>query len=236
MTTHDQVENGQEAAERILSAVKAAVSAGLLTSEQVFKHLGVRPKGRAARPLPEFTFPGSGVVVQIRRMGPFTLESVKMALAAEKEIPKPPKVQVNYGTQDKPEYHWEENPADPKYAEELIKYQAELGEQTGRRVIDLIIKHAVEVDPDPEEVRNTREFLIDLGTPAEDVERLSDKELYIKHVCIVSGLDLVALQQFVIGQSVPTEERIKAHEDSFRGNVSGQATEQVSGSTLRDEV
>lgn len=217
-----------------LRVLKAMVEKGLLTREQVLST--VKPKGRAAPPLPEFTFPDSGVTVSIRKMGPFTLDLVRTSLLEKHQPPSPPMVEVNYGTEDKPEMKLEANPADPAYKEQLAAYEVEIAEKSGREVIEAIIENAVVVDVDLEEVKSARVMLERLGTDPEEVVRMSDHAVYVKHVCIKSSKDLTQLQEVVLGESIPSEAAVRRHEDTFRGEVSREAATPVQSADVRNEI
>jgi len=211
-----------EMKEKILLILSQLISNGDISKSEVIK-LFPGSKGRSAPDLPEFTFPTSKITVGVRVMGPFTLDAISRRVRNEIDPPRPPQTIVNYGTEDNPDWKTEENPADKEYKDALIKYEEEIGNTSARRMIDVIIENAVVVDYDEDEVRSTRELLISLGVDRSEVDAMSDHSIYVKHSCIKSTKDLTDLQNFVMGQSVPTEALVKAHEDSFRGDVQGEA-------------
>ncbi len=213
--------------QRVLEMIRVAIEKQIITPDQIIRQVQPKKKGRAAPPLPSFTFPGSGITVQIRRLGPFTLDAINQKVREERRPPKPPRTMVNYGTEEKPESKIEENQADPDYKQALADYEVEVQDASGRKIIDTIIEHAVIVEVDDDEVSNMRAFLLDLGMSQEEVDRTSDHSIYIKHVCIKTGEDLTELQRFVIGESMPTEERVQAHEDAFRSEVPGQTNSEM---------
>jgi len=202
--------------DKLISALQVAIENGMLTTDQVMGSVKPKQKGRKVQKLPEFTFPGSGITVRIRQLGPFTLDQINRQVREEIEPPPVPKSMVNYGTPEKPDMHVEENPADPEYKKALAEYERKIEESGARETIDTIIKHAVVVEVDDDEVQAMRDFLLDLGTPKNELDAISDHMIYVKHVCIKTAKDLQELQKFVIGESLPTEERVQAHEDSFR--------------------
>lgn len=208
--------NGVSTADKLISALHVAIESGIVTPDEVIGIVKPKQKGRKVTSLPEFTFPGSGITVRIRQLGPFTLDQINRQVREELNPPDVPKVMVNYGTPEKADMHLEENPADPAYKEALAEYERKIEESGARKTIDTIIKHAVVVDVDLDEVEAMREFLLDLEMPKEELDSISDHMIYVKHVCIKTTRDLQDLQKFVIGESVPTEERVQAHEDSFR--------------------
>lgn len=223
-------------AERILDVVKVAVEKGILSREQVLIATG-KQKGRKVPELPEFTFPGSGITVRIRRLGPFTLDAMSQQARFDEMPPAVPIRMVNRAADDEtPIYEPEENPADPEYKDALREYERKIEESGSRKVMDAIIEHAVVVDVDPDSVKSAREFLKSIGVSQEEVDKESDHSIYVKHVCVATTEDLSMLQKFVVGESMPTEERIQAHEDSFRGNVQGKTSSTVQDSVVRDET
>lgn len=216
------------AGDRVLEMVRIAIDRKILTADEIVNKIKpIRQKGRNVVPLPTFTFPGSGISCQVRRLGPFTMDAISRQVRAERHPPKPPIVMVNYGTEESPEWKTEENPADPNYKEALVEYERDIEEEGSRKIIDTIINHAIVVDIDYDEVQNMRSFLLDLGVSREELDAMSDHSIYVKHICIKSGEDLKQLQSFVIGESVPTEARVVAHEDSFLGEVQGEATKEL---------
>jgi hypothetical protein len=226
----------------LIEGLILALEAGTIDKDEVLKALNVkRQKGRKAPPLPEFTFEGSGITVNIRRMGPFTLDQIRLSLQREEggKGPRPPMVEVNYGTKDQPDMRSEENPADPAYKEALAVFQKETTEKEGRKFIDTIVNHAVVCElgeEELEEIAHARAFLIGLGADADEVKAISDHEIYVKHVCVKSTGDLKLLQEAVIGESIPTEERIQAQEATFRGNVQEETPEILGRAPVGDEL
>lgn len=216
-----------ETGDRILEMIRVAVEKHVVTADQIVNQVQPKKKGRAVPALPSFTFPGSGITVQVRRLGPFTLDAINRKVREEKRPPEPPRTMVNYGTEEKPEFKIEENQADPAYKQALIEYEAEIQDAGGRRIIDTIIEHAVIVEIDEDEVANMRAFLLDLGVSQEEVDSISDHSIYVKHICIKTGEDLQALQAFVIGESMPTEDKVRAQEDTFRSEVPGQTDQEM---------
>lgn len=225
------------AADRILEMIRIGLEKQIINRDDLLKSAGTKQKGRAAPPLPTFTFEGSGITVKVRRFSPFTLDAIGRRTRTISPPPKPPQKVVNYGTEDEPNFKTEDNLADPEYKEQLAKYEQEVNEAGGRQVIDTIINHAVVVDDiDLDEVEAMRSFLVDIGVPQDEVDAMTDHSIYVKHVCIKTPDDLARLQRFVIGQSMPTDELVRSHEDSFRSDVQGQTDSSVRNTVVRDEV
>lgn len=214
-------------AAKALKLIQHAVSTGLLSKAEVIRAAG--GKGRQVAELPEFTFKGSGIAVGVRKLGPFTIDELRLALSRETKPPEPPVVRVYYGEAedpkpDDPDWKEEYNEADPKYREDMAAYEAEQTEKLGRRVIDTIIEFAVEAFPDKDEVARTRAFLHKMGVPQEKIDQLSDHDVWVKHVCIKTQEDLTDLQNFVLGRSIPSEQHVQAHVDTFQRDVQEEAS------------
>lgn len=223
------------ASDRILEMLRIAIDRGVVSKDQVFKSMKV--KGRSVPDLPKFTFKGSGITVGIRKLGPFTIDAIGRQMRTERKPPVVPKVMANYGSKEAPNMVLEENPADPEYQAELARYEREVEDAGGRRILDTIIKHAVVLDDiDYDAVAEMREFLSSVGITQEELDKTTDQEIYVKHICIKIPTDISDLQEFVIGESLPSEEAVQAHEDSFRGNVQGQADTKVSSDLVGDTL
>lgn len=221
--------------EQVLTMLQAALDRGIITKDQMFKAAKVKG-GRKPKDLPKFTFKGSGITVGVRKLGPFMIDTISRQLRDEVKPPEVPKVIVNYGTEEKPDYRTEENEADPEYKEALREYEETIANSSGRRILDTIIDKAIVVEEyDDEEIEATREFMEGLGVSKEELDAMSDHQIYVKYICIKISDDISDLQQFVLGESVPSEELVRKHEDSFRGNVSVQADTSVSGDSVGNQ-
>lgn len=218
----------------LLRALEQAVNAGIITPQEIARTGKV--KGRNVAPLPQFTFPDSGITVGIRKLGPFTLDKIRVGLTKKMSPPEPPMVRVNYGTEEEPDWKWEPNPADPTYKQSLVDHEASLDQAMGMELIEKIIKFAVDVEADEAEVAIAKEFLIDLGNDPQEVNALSSHEVYVKYVCIKSPRDLTELQSYVTGMSIPTEVSVQAHVDSFRSEIPGEASIPVSSAFVGNEI
>lgn len=171
--------------------------------------------GRATPPLPEFTFPDSGITVKIRKMAPETAALVHKSLRKQRAAPEPPLNAVDYGDG---KTRMERNLADPFYSKELDAYQTWFNEESGKRLIKLILQEGVIVEFDAEEVSDFRARMADQDL-ADELEG-SDRDVYLKHFCLKSGNDMQALMGAVMAHSQPTEEAVQTHVETFRGDVS----------------
>jgi hypothetical protein len=215
----------------VMAGLSQLIETGAISKQQVLLALNLTGVGREAPGLPLFTFKGSGKTCPVRKLGPFTLDEIRTAVRRERKPPPPPRVQVNKGDDDDPKLEWEENPADPRYRDELVAYEQEMRSAESRAFIDKVLWYCVVTDTKTEEARAevqaARDFLVELGRPKEEVDAISDHMIYVKHVCIKSGADVQELQQFVMGQSIPSEEQIAEAEATFRGDVPGAPDRQL---------
>lgn len=157
-----------------------------------------------------FTFQDSGVTVQIRRVSPL------LALELQKKFPapKPPRNQV-------PDLDgklvWEENLADPGYAEALTKYQQDLELRMRRLVIMRGVVYTL-TDDDKAQVSELREFW--QNTYGEVLEG-GDLEVFVSYIAVGSDGDLSDLINAILKRSQPTEEEVREAQNSFPNAVSG---------------
>lgn len=158
----------------------------------------------------EFKFQDSGYTVKIRRVSPL------LALELQKKFPapKPPKNQV-------PDLDgkmvWEENIADPAYAEALTKYQQDLELRMRRLVIMRGVVHTLS-DEEKAQVVELREFW---QTTYNEVLEGSDLEVFISYIAVGSDGDLSDLIDAILKRSQPTEEEVREAQNSFPGAVQG---------------
>lgn len=235
VSNHTDDRELQATKEKLLLIVSNMVSDGQMSRDELFSALPKR-KGRAVPANPKFVFPSSGIECEIRRLGPFTLDAINRQMRQEIKPPEVPKVIVNYGTDEQPDFKSEENPASEEYRQALADYEKKIEEKGALRMIDIIIENAVIIDVDLDEVNAMRKFLKQLGVTEEELNEESDHSIYVKHVCIKSTDDLSKLQEFVVGQNVPSEALVKAHEDSFRSDVQGQTDREMSNAIVGNEV
>jgi hypothetical protein len=165
-------------------------------------------KGRAAPALPQFTFPDSGITVGLRRFSPDTQDRIARELSRKSPPPPAPEIETELGA--------ESNPADPDYQQALNAYWMRIQLETNERMFALALRQ-IEVDIDRAVLDRLKADMEEIGTPL-DADK-DDRELYIRHVCISSVYDLTALLSYLQRRSLPTEEAVQEHLDSFRGDV-----------------
>lgn len=173
-----------------------------------------RQKGRAA-PLPEFTFPTTGVTVQIKRLGPFTMDEIRKKLLKERKRPEPPVVENEIG--DARVKMKSPNPHDPDYIAAVMEYETWLQTSAAEIMLKMMMTYSIVCDVDMDEVEDKRTMLAMIDPEANN--ELSDREVYIKHYLMATEKDLGMVQAFILGQSMPTEEAVAAHIDTFQGDV-----------------
>jgi len=177
-----------------------------------------RQRGRVA-PLPTFTFPDSGITVELRRLAPGTQEQIAHAVEHDEEWrtehPKPePPLQTVTDLEGREELV--PNDDEPEYKKRLGVYNAALNTEIGERLITLA-KRQIVCEVDAEAVEKLRDDMAAIGAPfPEDAD---DADIYINRICISSVLDLGALLAYIQGSSRPTEAAIARHRATFSGSV-----------------
>jgi hypothetical protein len=177
---------------------------------------GHHPKGRAVPPLPEFTFPDSGITVGLRRFAPDTQDQITRELM--RKNPAPPVPMVEGVERSDGTFEMEPNPADPDYQKEVMAYFQRLSVETNAKMFDLALRR-IEVEVDRDAVDQYKEDMAAIGMPF-DTE-VDDRTIYIRHICISSTYDLSALLAYLTRRSLPTEVAVQEYLDSFQRNVSG---------------
>lgn len=161
--------------------------------------------GRIPPPLEELTL-SSGVTVQIRKVSPFSLDAVRKLYPR----PQPPLVENDYGDGVK---RREPNPADPGYLQALEDHKALLATKITEAMLHLGIK----ADIDPGAVTAFREEIGALGVALDE----SDRMVYIRHILIQTEDDLQRLAEAITRKTMPTEEAVQEHLETFSGDVPG---------------
>ena len=168
-------------------------------------------RNSATRTFP-FTFPDSGVVVQLKKVNPYITSEVRTMLSKGK--PKPP---VRIVQEEGPLKGTEEvMDHDPDYIEKLREWEAEIDE----KVMQLQIKRGVvkiEVDDWKEEVAQLRADLEEIGAGGTLPE--DDSVAYICYIASSTANDLQDFITAIAMRSQPTHEMEEAAKESFRANV-----------------
>jgi len=177
-------------------------------------------RGRTVTALPEHTFKDSGITIRYRKVGPMTNQ--RLAQAVRKEMPPPavPTVETPLGA--------EENPADPAYERAYKEWEQRAAVELNERMMRYAALEAdVTIDDRIRaEVARVRRHLKMVKSPFEDNPELepdeNDRICYILHVACASAEDLKEFGEAVRERSVPTEEAVQRHADTFPGDISGE--------------
>src|ERR1051325_3353086 len=177
---------------------------------------GTHTKGRAVPPLPLHTFQDSGITVGLRKIAPNTQAQLSLQIQREIPRPQPPVNQTELGP--------EKNEADPDYARQLEEWERACSMRLNR-IMFTIAALECECGVDMEEVeRKQRSFRAAKFQWEEDPD-LSDAErakvFYIEHIACATQEDMREFYAAVTRRSQPTEAAVRAHIDSFRGDVPG---------------
>lgn len=173
------------------------------------------PRGRAVPPLPQFTFPDSGITVGLRRFAPDTQDQITRELMRKNPPPPVPVVEgieLTDGT-----FELEPNPADPDYQQAVAAYFQQLSIETNTKMFELALRR-IEVDVDQAVVDRYKEDMAAIGTPLDP--EMDDRTIYIRHICISSTYDLSAMLAYLVRRSLPTEAAVQEYLESFQRNLS----------------
>lgn len=186
-------------------------------------------QGRKVPPLPSFTFKETGVTVQIRRLGPFTMDDIRKKLLKERKPPEVPEVVVEVG--DARVKTREKNYLDPDYVTARSEYETWLRTTIAEKMVDLMVQYCIVCDPEPEIVSDMRELAQQIDPEVN--ESMSDKQIYIRYYLLSSPQAVEEVQNFIMGRSMPTEEVVQEQIDTFQGDVQGEGPVPTPGSPIR---
>lgn len=189
-------------------------------------------KGRKVPALPTYFFSSAGVEVRVRRLGPFTMDDIRKSLLKQRKRPVPPTFPVEVGEMRVKMN--EPNPNHPAYLQEVREYDNWLRTATGEKMLDLMVNYSIVCEVDPAVVEDKRALLAMID-PALN-EEYSDKEVYIRHHLLTSQEDIEGIQTFIMGQSMPTQEAVEEHIESFPGDVQGETSILTPGTPIRVPV
>lgn len=185
-------------------------------TERVNGHL---QKGRDVPPekLHPFTFEGTGRTVQIRKLSALIRDEVHRAVRRDASFPKepePPIQEVDYGEGKikRP------NRQHSVFLEMQREWQAKFLEEVSERLVTLIIRRAVVCEIDAQAVAQARADMAAIDVPLDEYD---DHYVYVAFVCVGPRADYNDLLRVVFERSMPSEEVVQAHIDSFRGPVPG---------------
>lgn len=179
-----------------------------------------RQKGRDVPPekLYPFTFEGTGRTVHIRKLSALIRDEVHRAVRRDPTFPsepEPPIQEVDYGEGTVKRPNWQHS----VYLEMQREWQARFIEEVSERLVNLVIRRAVVCEVDAAAVAQARADMAAVSVP---LDAYDDHYVYVAFVCIGPRHDYNELLRTVFERSVPSEEAIQAHLDSFPDPVSGQ--------------
>jgi hypothetical protein len=160
----------------------------------------------------QFTF-SNGTVIEIGKIPPLLIQKINKAYPA----PKPPVERIDMGDGI---FETHENTAHPDYLQAVQDHQSHLEEMFRNLTIQLGVKSKL-TDEQLEQVKAQRELMASVGVELEP----DDKYVFVSYVAVETSDDYTRLLQAVMEESQPTEARIQAIEESFQGEVPGEATQ-----------
>lgn len=163
-------------------------------------------------------------VVLVRKVSMFLAQEIQRQFPA----PRAPIQQVNYGTEDEPEWREEPNPAHPDYEAALERHAME----SEMRMAMLAIVRGARIEWNDEkkaalaEVRDDmKDFGIDLDEQARAIVPLGgdklDLYIYVRYIVCSDPASYEELVSVLIGMSQPTEAAIAENVGTFQPEVQG---------------
>lgn len=181
---------------------------------------------RKVPPLPEFTFPTSGITVRTHRLGPWTQEDIRKSVRKKFPPPTPPSGKTLVGDDLEIE---ETNFADPDYRTRYQAWQTASSMRAATKLMEIIVEDCIVYDAadiDPEHIaferRIAQRAASDDPIRQKEILEMTDREIFVRYVCLKSDQDLMALQEHVLGISQPTPEAVQAHIETFPSDVQGE--------------
>lgn len=175
--------------------------------------------GREVKPLPEFTFPSTGMTVKIRRIPAMITSRIRSELLKKHQrdgrMPEPPMQDVDYGNKKvamKNELH-------PHYVRAYSAWQGEFVTEVGETIMKYVFRNGVECEVDAEAVAAVKSEMAMLGTPIDDED---DKYVYLAYVCIGDDDEIEMLREAVFRGSVYTQEAVEEAIETFPSDVQGK--------------
>lgn len=177
-----------------------------------------RPKGRAVPEYPAITL-SSGYTLHYRRMATGTMATLRQQAYKEllPEQPKPPVQSVEY---EPGKFRDVERTSDPDYQAALEAWNDRVTQATAIKWLKLVQGYAVVSPTDEAAVAAYREAMAGLGVELPT----DDRELFLWSIAAPAASDQRALTAAILQISEPSPEAVQAHQATFRGDVSGEAT------------
>lgn len=172
----------------------------------------------------EHTFPDTGITVRIRKVSPLLM----MRLEEKFPRPQPPKNKVVLDGRE----IWEDNPADPDFAEEVRRYEIE----HNARLQHLLIRRGVDYEMRPEDIKAVEELRQFWKEEYNDELPGDDREVFVAYIAIGSLEDMNELTEKILNRIQPTEKTLEAAEDRFRAEVQGAESNGNASASVGDNV
>lgn len=171
--------------------------------------------GRQVPKLDDFTFPNSGIPVQLRKVSPLLRDDVDAAVRRQHPPPDPPMqvVDTGFGDGATPQ----PNIADPAYRAAVLEWQTAHWGRVAEALMRLAVARYIEVDVDAEAVAQLRVDMAALGVELD----ADDKYVYITRICIGSRADERDLSDALFTRQEQLREAVDSHKATFRGHVQG---------------
>lgn len=151
----------------------------------------------------------TGIMVQIRKVSPYTLDAVRRAIPA----PQPPMQSIDYGDGD---VRQEPNEADPGYQRQIKEHQ----QAVALKAQEFMLSYGVVINLD-DAARAQLEALREVSKTYDIEIDKDDKLAYVKHIAVRSEDDLTLIAATITSKSQPTEEAVQQHLDTFPGDGAG---------------
>jgi hypothetical protein len=186
-------------------------------------------RGRRVRQLPRHVFKDSGIEVELRKLGPTTLQRITEAIrrecmalpaGAEHKYPEAPREVVSVGGEDREEV----NERHPDHLEALERWSRWALNQINERymriaAVDAVFPVDMGEDEIAEEVRRVRRVLsaegVDLPYFDQYTPEENDKIVWLQHVACATREDMNELYTALLNRTTVTEEAVAAHVATF---------------------
>ena len=185
---------------------------------------GIMQHGRYVPKLAEFTFPDSGITVELRKVSPSLRTDIDAAIRRKYPVPDPP-MQAGvegFGDDSTPQPNY----ADPDYRRLVAAWQIEHTRRLGDTLLRLVIDEYVVADDDAvaSAVADLRQRMAARGL---ELPEENDKYLFVTRICFATDADQADFQRAIFERVTPTRdevESVKAVSELF-APVSGEVTE-----------
>lgn len=186
-------------------------------------------RGRRVRPLPRHVFKDSGIEVELRKLGPTTLQRITEALrrecmampaGAEHKYPEAPVEKIEIGGEERLEV----NERHPDHLAALEKWARWAMNQVTERylriaAVDAIFPLDVSEAEISEEAQRVRRRLsaegVDLTYYEQYTPEENDRIVWLLHIACATREDLDELYTALLNRTTVSEEAVQAHVGTF---------------------